>query len=129
VPLENVFLRGRDCQEAAQHINPITELSKIIAIYTIIKNTGLFAMAIHAWDQIAAPLQTCTFMQTRFLAAKVSRQRNLTAAQAGFHAANNVANVGVQDPTAANNPAPPSPVLATASPTDSPATLTTPELD
>ena len=89
--MESLFNRGRDCQLAVAAINPMSELTKIIAICKALQDSGYYIQAVHDWDDKAANLRTYPLMTTHFLAAERTRIRKTTTAQAGFHAANRMA--------------------------------------
>ena len=89
--MESLFIRGRDCQADCAHIDPISEMTKINAIHRVLELSGHYTLALQRWDAKAAAQQTYPLMTTYFVQVERARKRELTTADAGFHAANLVA--------------------------------------
>jgi hypothetical protein len=87
-PIEDVWLRLRDCQGYATAANePITNNAAIRLTLTVFKKTGVFASAVDKWRDKAVADQTIDTFKTHFNFENKERLRKLTAQTAGYHGA------------------------------------------
>jgi hypothetical protein len=87
-PIENVWLRIRECQTFARGIEPITDGTAVRLTLTVFETTGVFANAVEKWREKDAIEQTLANFKTHFTFQNKERVRKLTAQTAGYHGAN-----------------------------------------
>jgi hypothetical protein len=119
-PIENVWLRIRECQTFALTIEPISDGAAVRLTLAVFENTGVFANAVEKWREKSVIEQTLANFKTHFNFQNKERIRKLTAQTAGYHGANQ-ADIIPASPTdaavapalaaAAANPPPPAVVV------------------
>jgi hypothetical protein len=88
--MRSLWTRTKTCRELVANINPISELTAMLALMTVIEATGVFAVGCAAWrkDHPTTTTWTLALFQPHFDTANDERIRALTTGAAGFHGAN-----------------------------------------
>jgi len=86
-PIEDVWIRIRDCQAFAAPIEPITNNAAIRLTLTVFEKTGVFATAVDKWRDKPIADHTLPIFTAHFNFENKERLRKLTAQTAGFHGA------------------------------------------
>jgi hypothetical protein len=92
-PIEDIWIRIRDCQAFASTIEPISNMAAIRLTLTVFEKTGVFASAVDKWRDKPVADQTLPNFTTHFNFENKERLRKATAQTAGFHGANQAAIV------------------------------------
>jgi hypothetical protein len=88
-PLELLWDRVKECRRfATAGTDPITEITVVRKTLSVLEKTGVFNDAIRDWRKRPDPEWTWTNFKTAFTIANTERERELTAANAGYHSAN-----------------------------------------
>ena len=99
-PIENAWLRIRECQTFALAIEPVTNGAAVRLTLAVFENTGAFANAVEKWREKTAIEQTLANFQTHSNFQNKEQVRKLTAQTAGYHGAHQ-ANIVPASPNAA----------------------------
>lgn len=87
-PIENIWLRIRECQSFCSTIEPITNGTAIRLTLQVFEGTGVFASAVDKWRDKPLADHTLLNFTSHFNFENKERLRKLTAQTAGYHGAN-----------------------------------------
>ena len=90
-PIEKLLVRARKCQRQLRNDAPMSDDDLMDALLLTITASNVLPTAIHEWDAKDIADQTHVLFAKHFIGANQERLRRTTTAQAGYHAANNVA--------------------------------------
>ena len=113
-PIEDVWIRIRDCQAFAAPIEPISDNAAIRLTLTVFEKTGVFATAVDKWRDKPVADHTLPIFVAHFNFENKERLRKLTAQTASFHGAHQAEIVPPSPPATALSvtpAAPPAPVV------------------
>jgi hypothetical protein len=91
-----LWTRAKTCRELVATIDPISELTTMLALITVIEATGVFAIGCASWrkDHPTTDTWTLALFQPHFDVANDERLLALTTGAAGFHGANAAVGIG-----------------------------------
>ena len=99
-PIENIWLRIRECQAFCPTLQPITNSTAIRLTLQVFESTGVFASAVDKWRDKPLAGQTLLNFTSHSNFQNKERSRKLTAQTASYHGANQ-ANIVPPLPAAA----------------------------
>ena len=86
-PIENIWIRIRDCQAFALSIEAISDNAAVRLTLAVFEQTGVFASAVEKWRREPLAEQTLPNFTLHFNFENKERLRKLTAQTAGYHGA------------------------------------------